>query len=222
VTGGTTRAADSAGALRCFETVNRGTDVWADTRLGCQSGKDRLPDRHRLVHCLFGFFTRVSDLRKPHHPGARRLHPGDSRGWHGDRGDRAGRRFDDRRDLRDVRRLDAPSRRPRRFDTGRDVAGISPGADGGRHQWRADCLCRDPGAVRHARHGATGLWLRSLRSRSALRRLYAPQRQRHRVDRWRLHCGHADADSVFRVDSAAWFFVPALLQAGAVHLCDRR
>ena len=76
---------------------------------------------------------------------------------------------------------------------------LTVGAD----QWRADCLCRDPGAVRHARHGATGLWLRSLRSRSALRRLYAPQRQRHRVDRWRLHCGHADADSVFRVDSAA-------------------
>ena len=136
--------------------------------------------------------------------------------------DRARDRSDDRRDLRDVGRLDAPPRQWRRLDPARHAAGLSVCVGGGRDQRRADRLCRDPRSLRDSGHGLAGLWLRALRPRAALRRLHARQRLRHRLDRRRIRLGRADANPVFRACRPARFLVPALHQAGAVHLCDRR
>ena len=102
------------------------------------------------------------------------------------------------------------------------AAWISAGADDRRDQRRVDRLCRDPRALRHSRHGVAGLRLRSLGSRSPLRRLLAAERRCHRVDRRRFRLGRADADPVFRPHRLPRLCVPALHQTGAVHLRDRR
>ena len=148
--------------------------------------------------------------------------PGHSRRWDGDCCHRARGRSDDRRDLRDVCGLDAPPRRYRRLDPGRYAARLSAGAVGRRDQWRADRLCRDPRVVRDFGHGVVRLRLRSLRSRPPLRRLYARQRRRIAWIGGGFVSGVPTPILFFAPRRPARLRVPALHQAGPVHLRDRR
>src|SRR5277367_3223151 len=97
-----------------------------------------LLDRYRFVLRVLGLPQRISQFGQLAIPGVQRVHAGHSWRRDGVCRDRSRRRPDDRRNLRDIGRMDALPLQCGRLDTRRDGAWISVGAFGRCGQRRAD------------------------------------------------------------------------------------
>ena len=182
-----------------------------------------LSDRDRFVLRLLAPPAGIYQRGQSSHARARRLHSGHSRRRDGASGDRARHRSGDRRDLRDVGRLDAPPRQCRRLDAARHADRISVRVVGGRAQRRADRLCRDPRALRDLGHGL----VRSMASAATLSfrstSFTCPPAPPASPGSAAALCSACRRRSCFSpLVALLGFRHPALHQAGAVHLRDRR